>query len=530
MKKYKRILLIVIGIIIIILIIISLYANSILKNKIEAFLQNNIPDHIENSYESISVNVIGGTVSVIKPSILIKIKDSTIVHTQVDMESFVVEGLSYWDYLFNDEIHIDKLLFEDLKFTYYKDRNTKTKDTIEKKTLKLPKPIVIDNINFESAVITIIDKTKDSIFLYSNNINVYLEDLLLNENTLVHKIPVKFGSAFVSSDSIFFKAGNYEYLNVDRFKVESGSVVLNGIQYKTKYSREQLSQIIRIERDHINVEVDEFKINNFDVGFVDDTLSLSSNFISIDHPNASLYRDKLVTDDPRIKKLYSKMIRELPFKLTLDSISIINGKVVYSEKAIQKNPAGVLTISNLNAGVSNLSNTYLSPEKTSIIADAIFMKNTPIRANWYFDINDTNDAFIFTGNGGKLDASDMNIFITPLLNTELKGQIHNTYFTISGDQYRSTIELKQSFDHIKVDLLTKKKNKKILLSSMANIIVHRDSKAKDEEFNTVSANATRDNTKSFFNYLARNIKSAMIVNFTQKKNKKPKKRKEKISK
>ncbi len=483
MKKYKRILLIAIGIIVTIVIILSLLANSIAKNKIEALLKNNIPNHIENSYKSVSVNVLGGSISFKELNLLIKIKDSSLVQANIKIESFTVGGLSYWDYLFNDEIHIGKIKFKELQLEYYKEHKNKPKDSAEgKKPINLPKPIIIDHIYIENTAISIFDESKDSIFLYSKNINVALEDILLNESTLLQKIPIHYGDVSIQTDSIFFKAGIYENLFVDHLEIENNNITLKDIHFKTKYSKTELSKIITKERDHLNLKVDEFKINNLDFGFENDSLFVKSNLISINKTDAAFYRDKLVADDYKLKNLYSKSLRELPIKLTIDSISIVNSKVEYSEKDHPENPAGVLTINNLNGGVSNLSNTYSSPKKTTIYVEAIFMKNSPMSATWSFDINKTNDAFTFTGHLGKLEASDMNVFITPLINAELEGEIIETYFDITGDYNQSVINISQDYDDIKVDILNKKKQKRIVLSEIANVFINQDSEVDGQIF------------------------------------------------
>lgn len=517
MNKRKRILLIVIGIIVTIVIILSLFANSIAKNKIEALLKNDIPDHIENSYKSFSVNVLGGSISFKDLSLLIKVKDTSLIQANIKMKSFTVGGLSYWDYLFNDEIHIGKLKADELQLLYYKDHKNIPKDsTIKNNPIKLPKPIIIDRINFINSTVAIFENSKDSTLLSTKNLNLNIRDILLNEKTLSNKIPIDYGDISIKTEDIFFKAGVYENLNVSYFEIDNKNISLKEIELKTKYSETELSKVITKERDHIDVKVGELKINPFEFGFENDSLFIKSKLITIDNPDASFYRDKLVADDFKIKNLYSKSIRELPIKLTVDSVAIINGKVAYSEKVHIENPAGTLNLSNLNGGITNLSNTYASPEKTTINVDGIFMKDTPVKASWSFDVNKTNDAFTFTGSLGNLEASDMNAFITPLINAELEGDIFETHFEITGDFNQSIIHLSQNYDSIKLDLLNKKRKKMKTLSEIANVFINDDSQVGDDIFHNVTANASRDKTKSFFNYLARNLKASLLIMFTKK--------------
>jgi len=260
-------------------------------------------------------------------------------------------------------------------------------------------------------------------------------------------------------------------------------------------------------------------------------LFFTTNLISIDQANTKFYRDKLIADDLRIKPLYSESIRELPFKLTVDSIAVRKSNVVYSEKTSIETPDGVLRISSINAGITNISNIYLPPKRTEIIVDAIFMKNTPIHVNWSFDINKTNDSFKFIGEVGNLRASDMNAYLTPIINVKLKGEIYKSLFTITGDFNQSEIKLSQDYTNIKLEILNKKKTKNKFLSSVANIFIHKDSEEKDGRyFHNITTQATRDKTKSFFNYLAKNLIAGLYVNFTHKNNTVTKPKKKRVKK
>lgn len=520
MSKRKRTLLIITSIIVSTIIIVSFFANSILENKIEALIKDKLPSHIESTHKNISVNILSGSITINKPILIIKTKDSLLVQSNIKMKSLNIGGISYWDYFMNNEIHIGKIKFNQLAIIHFKDRKNPKADSTLKKPIELPKDIIINTIDINNTSLTIIENKKDSTLLSLSNTSIIIEDILLNEETITQKLPITYKSIYAETDSIFYKAGKFENLTVRNLKIKDNSLSLKGLHFKTKFSKSELSRIIKTERDHIDIKLKELSINKFDFGGLDnDSLFVSTNLIIVDQAIAKFHRNKLVNDDLRIKPLYSKSIRNLPFKLTVDSISIINSLVKYSEKVHTENPDGVLTITNINAGVSNISNTYQSPDRTKIIADAIFMKNTPIQVDWSFDVNKTNDSFIFKGHAGKLNASDMNDYLTPLLNIELKGEIIESIFTITGDYNQSEIKLSQDYLDIELVILNKKKSRNKFLSSIANTFIHKDSeKEKEHYFHNITTQATRDKTKSFFNYLAKNLIAGLFVNFTHKNN------------
>src|SRR5690606_5891249 len=151
-------------------------------------------------------------------------------------------------------------------------------------------------------------------------------------------------------------------------------------------------------------------------------------------------------------------------------------------------------------------------EETSVNIDAIFMENTPISVDWSFDDENGNDEVVFKADVGDLAENQMNQFMDPDLNLRLNGEINKTYFTISGNDHASLIDLKLQYNNFDVVVLKQngtEKNK--LLSGLINIFVSKDSRDKQNEFRYGQAkDIERDRTKSVFNYLWLNIKAGLL--------------------
>ena len=62
---------------------------------------------------------------------------------------------------------------------------------------------------------------------------------------------------------------------------------------------------------------------------------------------------------------------------------------------------------------------------------------------------------------------------------------------------------------------------------MANVVIHHNSGKKGTLFHTATTQAKRDHTKSFFNYLAKNLINGVKVNFLRKNNTVTKEKKKK---
>ena len=497
---------------------ITVFVNMKIQQKVENFLQTRLPQNISQTHRNMDVDTFEGTITISDLLVHLKNKSDTITHTTIGMDKLIIEDVSYWKYLFKDEIHIEDIKFKSPIITYHKDKVIINKDSERIAPIKLFKPIIIEKLSIDNTTLTIFEKGKDSVLVHTSNTTIEIDDILISKETLLQKIPATFSEYKVTTDSIFVKISPYENVTAQNLTIKDQQVSLENIALKTKYSQKELSKIITEERDHIDLEIKNITLIDIDFGFIDNKkLFVKSSNISIEKPVASIYRDKLVSDDTTIKKLYSKMLRETSIDLTIDKIALNDGSLIYTERVKQDNTGGTIDFKNLSATILNASNTYTSNKKTFIDIEAIFMKNTPLKANWEFDTTNKNDQFIFKAEIGSLKASDLNTFMKPNLKVQLEGITNKTYFTISGTNNTSKIDMRMSYDNFKVNILNKNGNKKNkFLSAIANIFIKEDSKNNNQEFRDGSGVASRDKTKSFFNYLWLNIRSGLLNTLTGK--------------
>ena len=147
------------------------------------------------------------------------------------------------------------------------------------------------------------------------------------------------------------------------------------------------------------------------------------------------------------------------------------------------------------------------------------MDSTPFTTDWSFDVNNTNDTFLFKADVGSLPAEDINSFTVPNLKVQLEGEANKIYFTIDGNNTASQVDLKINYDKFKINVLNKKGDKKNgFLSAIANIFISKDSDKSEGDFREGSGEVKRDKTKSFFNYLWLNAEKGLKSSLTGGKN------------
>ncbi len=500
------------------ILITTIAANFILKNKLENFINKDLSENMISSYATLSVHTLDGTVMFTKPLMVIQNKDDKVKHTFVNAEKLIISGFSYWDYFFKKEIHIDQIILENPSFVYYPDKIIEEKDSIQKKN-KMDKPIFVEDLKLTNSTILVYEKGEDSTKISVENLSLEMDNIHVNEEIFNRKIPFEYRDARVTGDSLFVKANDYDNLTVENFSWENKNVIFNNLTFKTKYSKSELSRVIDVERDHYNLSIKLLSINQLDFGYIKEDFFAKSKKVILDTPSLTIFRDKLVADDLSIKPLYSKSLRELPFQLTVDSMTIKNGLLEYEERVKEENAGGSINFKNLNATISNVSNNYGNSEKTELKIKALFMEKTPLSVNWSFDVQNKNDGFLFKADVGLLEAEKMNAFTEPNLKVRLEGSVDRTYFTIDGNNDSSKTDIKINYSDFKVTVLQKDgKNKNKFLSAVVNIFISKDSEKKSDQYREAFAEATRDKTKSIFNFLWISVKSALEKSMTGNSN------------
>ncbi|SFZ91770.1 hypothetical protein SAMN05428642_102309 [Flaviramulus basaltis] len=509
-KRLKKTLVIIVGLIVFLFFGV-LIINNVIENKLQNQLEN-ISENVEIKYENIKVNSLKGSVNISKPLISVYGKTTHKKNALVELEYFLVGSFSYWDYFFNDKITIGNVIFDEPNITYHHNDSVSSKSYNEVLKNKLNQIIQIESIQINNGNVEVYNVSNDSLILKSENLNFNINAIEVNQKKEKNQIIYKDFKA--TSNNLIYKLNAYENLYLDHVDFRTDLSKLKGVRLKTKYAKEELSNIIKVQRDHFDLTIDSIEVKKQDFGFQQDSLFyFKSQRIDFYHPNFKIYRDKLIADDLSYKPLYSKMLRDLIFNMNLNSVFINNGSIIYSEKVQPNTQGGRLLFSKLNAKINNLSNTYNTSETvTSVNIESVFMDDTNINVQWDFDVNNTTDEFIYKAEIGKLRADSMNQFMEPNLNIRLKGEIIKTYFTINGNDETSQVDLKLKYDDFDIIVLKengKEKNK--FLSGLVNLLISNDSHDNSGLFRYGSGfDIERNKNKSIFNYLWINIKDGLL--------------------
>jgi hypothetical protein len=485
------------------------------KSYIENFLSQKIPDHIRLTYDQIEVNLPTASFGLTNVALVLSDRESNDKQVVTSMEAIEVKGLGYYRILFENTISFDEVRFLRPKAEYYVGDHKADNHEVAIQNSTKEKKLFIAALSIVDGEFNILGKGGDSTVFSTDNLNISMRDIQMDKDTKKRKIPFLHGEYNLSTGKVFADLGPFEAMTLGGISIRNKELQLSNLSLKSKYNKTDLSKKLAKEHDYIDLEIPEINVRNMDFGFNFERFFLKTNRVTIQKPEMEIYRDKLVPDDWEEKKLYSRMLRELPIDLDVSEIEISNGYIAYSELVKSGTVPGEIVFSELEATLSHVSNTLGSEEKTEIKAVAQLMEDAPIELIWSFDSSNENDAFLVSGVVKNFKSQSINQFLKSNLRAEAEGDVQELYFTVSGDAISASGDMKMSYEDFRFKVLKKDRlgvNK--LLTFVGNIFTNDGSKTDNMGYRYGEIYAERDNTKSFFNYLWLNVMDGIISTLT----------------
>ncbi|WP_339609638.1 hypothetical protein [uncultured Planktosalinus sp.] len=497
------------GIIVLVLttliIIGSFILNPIIEKRINSTIQNNLTELYSLNDFKINVNLLKRYVIIEDFRLEPKRETDSIEILNFEFEKATFTGISYLKLLFSKKINFNQVFLSEmhleLQSTESNGKNTNPH--------QLNRVIEVNQFVIENSIISKVSAENHDPLEF-HIVEFKLSNLKVNNELLSQKIPFEFEAIEGSISGLKYQLNDFDLLKFEELMIQNENITISNFSIKTKYSRDELSQNIQKERDHFDLFISTIDLKEYAISERQDSILFSLKKAAIKNTDFKVYRDKLVTDNPSIKPLYSKSLRELPLLLSVDTVLIENTAIVYEEKIHSKRAPGVIQFSELNAEIVDFSNTYsLGEKKTTIDISTNFMRETPLTISWNFDVQSTKDVFQIQGEIGNLQASKMNAFTVSNLNMETEGELLKTYFNINGNNHQSTIDFRINYENFKVDLLNNEQKINKFLSTVANVFVKKNTDSKDDAFKEVQAQVERKRDKSVFNYLWINIEAGL---------------------
>jgi hypothetical protein len=257
-----------------------------------------------------------------------------------------IKGISIWSFLFNKKIKASKLTISQPEIILYKndDKALNNPKSIHESVVKpFKNTISVSDIFLENASVKIISNSSNLPSLVVTNLSLELIDVVLDDKTIENKIPFNYNDFDFSCDSIYFRANKFYHLKAENIQSTKTDIKIENFKLIPEYSRAEFVRKILVEKDIYSTTIKSISLKDMDWGFEEEDFYFHSKNIVLDTVYANIYRSKIPNDDLSKKPLYNKLLREIPFKLQVDSLVIHESILEYEEEKTFEKGAGLLS-------------------------------------------------------------------------------------------------------------------------------------------------------------------------------------------
>ena len=493
-------------------LIINYGLNFWLTKQLPKVLTENKESHYNITYNEVTVDLLPANIYISDIEVVPKIKPKNSIDkigVYAKTKSVTITNFSIWQFLINDIIKAKSVTVDEPNVILYK--KEKEARNIRKEVIEpFDKIIVVSNIYIEKGRFAVISTAGNEIILSTQNINTTIEDIVINDEILERSIPFLFEKYIVDCDSLYFKPNDFYTIKAQEVRTTNHKLHLKNFEYLPEYSRVEFVKKMQKEKDIFTIKASSVDINAMDWGFKKDLFFFNAKSLVLDDVNANIYRNKIPADDLRKKPLYNALLRNIKFPLQIDTILVRHSKLVYEEEINFKKGPAKLTFDHFNLKATHIKSGF-GIKKTpdvDIKINCRFMKDSPLKVHWTFNVLDIKDGFTIKGNIQNFDIKSMFQFSKPYLNASFDGVFKSYTFNIIGNDKRASGYANLEYKDFNVTLYKKDEpNKKAKLkSTVANLLLKNDSKGKSKE---AKMELERNQDKSFYNFLWRSIAESL---------------------
>ena len=327
-------------------------------------------------------------------------------------------------------------------------------------------------------------------------------------------------AATVSADSLYTFA-----INDLNYSSDSKNMAASSFSMKPNYSDYNFTSRFKYQKDRIEAGFKNISVQGFNLSDYFKSGSIISSGIEISKMDLKVFRDKRKEFRHINKPSFQDMIYSFPGLLRIDSISLLNGDITYSEHAEKANVSGILTFNDINATISNITNDVkYKTESTSLSlkAKGMLMGKGKIAIFLKSRVYNVNNCFSVTGTLSGLELLELSTFIEKSSSIYVtSGTIDNMNFSFLADNKKASGTMTMLYHGLDIAVKNRQTGdttalKEKIISSIANIKLKDSNPLPNKDVRIGIIDYERDPERFLFNYCAKaimsGIKSSLVKN------------------
>ncbi|MBW7913152.1 MAG: hypothetical protein H3C54_05515 [Taibaiella sp.] len=362
----------------------------------------------------------------------------------------------------------------------------------------------------------------DTSTLSFNGCHIVLNDWKLSDESLKERGRILLAE-YARSDiaSLVYAPRNSDYTfsaNNIRFNSGDNNLTARDIHLKPRLSDETLFKKMDRQKEIYRLDFPTLELTNIDRSKLLHEGELHASAIYLNHCKLDILMNRKLPPNTKSKmgNYPNQLLYKLKLPVYIEKLKINNGSLTYAEIIEKTGQKGTINFTDIKGSVNNITNIPGHVAKdayATVKLEGKFNKYTDIKATFRFLLNDPIGSFTMYAEMGSLQNRQINEQAKAFSMIELKSfNMKSMNLQLKGDEHGAQGNFTMLYNNLGIRILKKPENiedgkrKKGLLTFIANnMVLYSNNPMPGEEVRKVQTKVERDEMKSFFNLVWKNI-------------------------
>ncbi|MCW3072519.1 MAG: hypothetical protein JWO44_2409 [Bacteroidetes bacterium] len=443
-----------------------------------------------------------------------------------------ISGFSVMSYMKRKDLELGSIECEKPQISIFQGKNRfpkakKTPDAAPFSLFKLMSPqlnsLDIDRIDIQNSQFNIYRDGTDTLSLMSaKESSISIHKFSVNKETDEAE-RLFFAEKFeivMNKFAYHVKDGLYTLFGKSLYASYTDSVVkIDSFQLIPNYPKSEFGKMADRQVTRVEIVAPEISFKKIDVKSFLEQNWLVAGRLDVTGGNVVAYRDNNVPLKPIVRPSLQSMLRDVPFFISIDTVTLKDVDIVSESVAEGSAAAGIMTLDRLRGTVTGLQNdSTLFTDKSSIRAtlDAVFMKQGNFHAEYNFPLSTRSELCYCSGSLSPIDIQILNPLLSKAKNLNVKtGRVDSLRFSFTAKGDLSVGKMTLAYHDLTAELIPEKDEKNIktvFKNFVANqLVLRRSNPGKDGVLRVVEIRAERNPYRYFPYFFMQSLLSGITA-------------------
>ena len=527
-------------------IVINLFLEPYAEQKLTSEFHESTQKAYVLDFDDINLSIIGTEISVknisiypdsTNPDSIHQLKSSS-TYSRFHAENFSIRKIGILDMFFKNQLNIGGVELKNPQIFLVPDRTRQIADSTSAGKSQSLNARIYNSINtyFNSLALDKFEITGASLSIKETETGT---DHLMFRNGFLQLSDIIIDSASAQREQ-FFITDNIEWsaqevswtlpdslysLKAHAFGGSSSvqNVFVDSLRLVPLYPRYEFSKKVGNEIDRIDLMIERVLMQELNFDSLLYNRKLLAETVDIENAKMEIFHDKRLPGGiTKVKPLPHLKFQKINFPIKIDTISVVNSYISYSEHKNNVSNPGTVTFEELEATLSDVSNFESDPKESDAItleAKTKVMGSGLLNVHFSFPKNDTSGRHSIYGSLGSMSMKDLNPILENVGLVRVDdGFINSMKFSMVLDKREAKGSLTLNYQDLNIKILEadelKEGETKNLSSFIANTFVIKKSNT-EEPLKKGNIEFERIEEKSVFNYWWKSLLSGLKDNISQ---------------